>query len=102
MRNITTNEFDQIILSEKRVIVDFGAEWCSPCRMLHPILQSIEDSNEEIAVFQVDVDEETELASRFGIRNIPTLLYYRDGELINKSVGSLPKHMILDKFKSIE
>lgn len=97
MKNLIYNDFETAINSAEKVIIEFSAEWCGPCRMVKPILEEI--SNEtDISVFDVDVDEEVELSEKFGIRNIPTTLYYRNGELISKTVGANPKSRILEQF----
>lgn len=96
MKKITTNEFDEVIKSNDKMIIEFGAEWCGPCKMMSTIFDDLE--KEGIKVYTVDVDEESELTTRFGIRNIPTIFYYENGQLITKSVGASTKSMILDKF----
>lgn len=98
MINITINEFETSINSAKRVIIEFSAEWCGPCRMVKPILEEI-SSTTDICVYEVNVDEEIELAEKFGIRNIPTTLYYQNGKLIDKSVGAQSRSAFLGKFK---
>lgn len=97
MKKITINELEASINSAERVILEFSAEWCGPCRVVKPILEEI-SAETDINVFEVDVDEEVELAEKFGIRNIPTTLYYKNGVVIAKTIGSNPKSRILEQF----
>ena len=78
---------------------DFGASWCGPCRMVSPIVDEIAAENPDKKVGKVNVDEEPELASKFDVMSIPTLLVFEDGELVNRAVGARPKEMILDLFE---
>ena len=100
--NITDEEFEESILKNKGVcLVDFWAEWCGPCKMLTPILEEL--SNEmknEINVVKVNLDENQDLAMKYSIRSIPTLLLFKEGKLIDTKVGLLPKNEIVTWFKS--
>ena len=90
-------DFDEKIKSGT-VLVDFWAAWCGPCRMVAPILDQIAaEKNGEITVVKVDVDALPELAAKFGVMSIPTLLLFKDGEMVNKSIGAMPKPA-LEKF----
>lgn len=93
---ITNANFEsEVLKSDIPVIVDFWATWCGPCRMIAPILAEIAEENAgRIKVGKVNVDEQMELAVEFGIQSIPTLLVFQNGELVNKSVGVLPKAKI--------
>ena len=95
----TTNFEKEVIESEKPVLVDFWASWCGPCRMLSPVVDEIAEENPQVKVCKVNVDEQEELALRFGIMSIPTLLVFRNGELTEQSVGVKPKQAILDMLK---
>lgn len=83
---LTKDTYDSAIASGK-VIVDFWATWCGPCKMQAPILEQFAQSHPDVSVCKVDVDDEPQLAARYGIMSIPTLLYFHNGQLVNKTVG---------------
>ena len=90
--HITKENFEELVLkSEKKVLLDFWATWCGPCQMIAPILEEIAADREDITVAKVDTDKEMELAIRFGIVSIPTLIIMEKGEVVNKLVGFRPK-----------
>ena len=100
MANILTKEnFDSVISSSKPVIVDFYADWCGPCRMLAPTIEALASEREDIVVAKVNVDNSPELAVRFGVSSIPTVLAFRGGELLGRSVGVKSKDQLLDLIK---
>ena len=94
--NINKNNFQSEVLnSEKKVLLDFWAPWCGPCRMVVPIVEEIADERPDIKVGKVNVDEEAELASQFGIMSIPTLVVIEKGKIVNQAMGAKPKEAIL-------
>ena len=92
---INQNNLDQIRNSEKPLLLDFYAEWCGPCRMLSPVIDKIAEEREDIIVAKINVDENPQLASEFGVISIPTLVVMKNGEVVNKSSGARPKAQIL-------
>lgn len=97
---LTSENFEEeVIKSDKPVLVDFWATWCGPCRMIAPIIEQIADENEDIKVCKVDVDDQPELTSSFGIQSIPTLIVFKNGEIANKAVGARSKEAILEMLK---
>ncbi len=94
--NITKENFEQEVLqSDRPVLVDFWASWCGPCRMVGPIVEEIADECPQYKVVKINVDEQQELAIRFGVMSIPTLLVFKGGELVKQSIGAKPKAQIL-------
>lgn len=93
---LTKDNFDEEVLnSDKPVLIDFWASWCGPCRMLSPTVDEIADEHENIKVCKVNVDDEMELASAFGVSSIPMLTVIKDKKIVAKSVGVQPKSKIL-------
>ena len=93
---ITKENFEQEVLrSEKTVLLDFWAPWCGPCRMVAPILDEIAEERTDVKVAKVNVDEEGELAAQFQIMSIPTLMVFKNGELTQQVVGARPKEQLL-------
>lgn len=93
--SVNENNFDEIKNSEKIILLDFYADWCGPCRMVSPIVDEIAEERVDIKVGKINVDEESELAERFGIFSIPALVVIKDGKIVNQSVGARPKAQIL-------
>ena len=94
--NINENNFhSEVINSEKKVLLDFWAPWCGPCRMVVPIVEEIAEERSDIKVVKINVDENPELASRFGIMSIPTLMVMENGQVLKKAMGARPKQAIL-------
>ena len=94
--HINLNNFEQEVMqSDKPVLLDFWAGWCGPCRMVSPIIDEIAEERSDIKVGKINVDEQPELASRFGIMSIPTLMVIKNGQIASKSMGAKPRHQIL-------
>jgi len=94
---LTADNFQKEVLeSDKTVLVDFWASWCGPCRMLSPLVDEIGETVSTVKVGKVNVDEEMELAQRYGISSIPCLMVFKNGQVVNQSVGVVPKAKILE------
>ena len=94
--HITKENFEaEVVNSEKPVLLDFFATWCGPCRMIGPIIEEIAEENESIKVCKIDVDQDPELAVRFKVASIPTLIVMKDGKPVNQALGAMPKEKIL-------
>ena len=94
--NITNANFKEEVLdSDKKVLVDFWAPWCGPCRMVSPIVEEIAEENAAIKVAKVNIDEQPQLASQYGVMSIPTLMVFKNGEIADKTVGARNKAFIL-------
>ncbi len=97
---LTKENFEQQVLkSDKTVLVDFWAGWCAPCMMLSPVIAEIADEKPDIAVGKINVDEQPELSAEYGISSIPTLLVFRNGEIVNAAVGLRSKEQIIEMLK---
>ena len=96
---VNIDYYDEISSSDKTVLLDFYADWCGPCKMVSPIIDQIAEENPEYLVGKVNVDEESELAGRFGVMSIPTLVVLRNGEVVSKTTGARPKAQILALLK---
>ncbi len=100
---VTDSNFDELVLnSGKPALVDFWAEWCGPCRMIAPYVEQIaEEYKDKAVVAKVDVDNCPGIAARYGIRNIPTILFFKGGEQVDKQVGAVPKSNLVAKLESL-
>jgi len=90
-----TNFQNEVMDSDKPVLLDFWAPWCGPCRMVVPLVEEIARERSDIMVGKVNVDEQPELAAKFGVMSIPTLVVIKDGKVVNQSTGAKPKNAIL-------
>lgn len=98
---ITDANFDEIIASDQPVMIDFWAEWCGPCKMIGPIVEELAGEFEGKAVIgKLDVQENSQIPARFGVRNIPTLLFFKNGQLVDKQVGVVPKAILSQKISA--
>ena len=96
---LNKNNFDLVKQSEKKVLLDFYADWCGPCQMVSPIVHEIAEENPNILVGKINVDNEPELAAAFSVSSIPLLVVIKDGKVVNHAVGAMPKNSILEMLK---
>ncbi|MBR3067579.1 MAG: thioredoxin [Prevotella sp.] len=99
---ITESTFDGLLAQGKPMVVDFWATWCGPCKKIGPYIEQLaEKYADQVIVGKVDVDDNDELAMRFGVRNIPTVLFIKDGQVVDKQIGAAPLAMLEEKIQKI-
>jgi len=99
---ITDSNFDELLQSNKPLVVDFWAEWCGPCKMIGPIMEELALEYEgKVTIGKMDVDDNNEVPTRFGIRNIPTLLFFKNGQMVDKQVGAAQKSALAQKVEAL-
>ena len=97
----TNNNFQELIQDSKLVVVDFWATWCGPCRMLSPVLDEVEaEMSDKISVVKVNVDDADQIAMQYRIMSIPTLLFFKNGQVVAKTVGAMSKNDLVEKINS--
>ena len=100
-RLINSSEFSGLLQEDKLLVVDFFATWCGPCKKLSPTLDEVsEEFGEQVNIVKVDVDESEDLAMDYGIRSVPTVLFFKNGQQVDKFVGALPKSEIVAKIQA--
>ena len=93
--NLTSESFEnEVLLCDKTVLVDFYANWCAPCRAMSTVVDEIAEEHPEIKVCKINVDEQSQLAARFSVESIPTMIVFKDGKAVKSAVGSMPKRAL--------
>ena len=98
---LTDSNFDQVINSDKPVLVDFWAEWCGPCKMIGPVVEELAgDYDGKAVIAKLNVDENPQTTAKFGVRSIPTLLVFKNGQIVDKQIGAVPKSVLAKKLEA--
>ena len=101
-QHINDSNFDEVLAQNALVVVDFSATWCGPCRMLAPIVDELADEYAgRIFVAKADVEEAVESAERFGIRSVPTILFFKKGEKVDQTIGAMPRAKLVERFEAL-
>lgn len=102
MKELNESNIESTLLTDKLVVIDFWAEWCGPCRMVAPIMEQLStEYGDKAIITKCDVDTNSEMTVKYGIRNIPTILFIRNGEVVDKLVGAHPKEKFVEKINSL-
>jgi thioredoxin 1 len=99
---VTDSSFDEFVANNPKVVVDCWAAWCGPCRMLTPIVEELASERMDITFGSLDVDRNRMVPSKYGIMSIPTLLYFKDGKLVDKTLGALPKRALEERISKLD
>jgi thioredoxin 1 len=101
--DVNDSNFEEVVIkSEKPVVVDFWAEWCGPCRMIAPTIEDMaREFSDKAVVAKCNVDDSPQVAIKYSIRSIPTILFFKEGKIADKQVGAVPKNVLADKLKSL-
>ncbi|MDR0844904.1 MAG: thioredoxin [Tannerella sp.] len=102
IRTVTDENFNELLSEGKPIVIDFWAEWCGPCRMVGPIIDELASEYEgRVIVGKLNVDESSDVVAQFGIRNIPTVLFIKDGKVVDKQVGNTHKRAYVEKIENL-
>jgi thioredoxin 1 len=101
VQDVTDETFDAFVKESPVAVIDCWAAWCAPCRFLSPVVEELAKEHGEVSFGKLNVDENREVPVRFGIMSIPTLLYFKDGSLVDKTIGALPKEAVENRLKRI-
>ncbi|MDR0604017.1 MAG: thioredoxin [Bacteroidales bacterium] len=101
-KEITDNNWEALISGDKPVVIDFWAEWCGPCRMISPIVEEVaQEYEDKVIIGKVNIDDNVKITVNFSIRNVPTLLFFKEGELVDKHVGAISKKDLVEKVNKL-
>jgi thioredoxin 1 len=101
-REITDATYKDVLNSGKPVVIDFWAEWCGPCRMVGPVIDELAtDYADKVIIGKVNVDDNNDITSAYAIRNIPTILFFKDGQIVDKQIGAAPKSVLVEKIDKL-
>lgn len=102
VNEFTKSNFESFTNNNNLVVIDFWAEWCGPCRLIAPIIHELAEEYKDVVFGKVDVDQENDLAVKFGIRNIPTVIFMKNGQVLDKIVGAVPKAKFVEKINALK